>query len=121
MLGTIGSDARPHLVPFTFALDGDVLYSAVDSKPKSSRTLRRLANIRRDPRVTVLVEHYDDDWSRLWWCRLEGSARVVDDGPDAERAAELLTNKYPRYRADPPDGPWIVVSVRSLAGWTATA
>ena len=121
ILGTIGSDGRPHLVPFTFALDGDVLYSAVDSKPKSSRVLRRLENIRRDPRVTVLVEHYDDDWSRLWWCRLDGSARVLEGGPEIHTARELLAAKYSQYAGTPLDGPLIAVSIGSVTGWTASA
>ena len=121
ILATIGSDGRPHLVPFTFALDGDVLYSAIDAKPKSTRALKRLDNIRRDPRVAILVEQYEDDWSRLWWCRLEGTARVLDGGTEAERGAELLASKYPQYHSQTPKGPWIVMSVEAVAGWTASA
>jgi PPOX class probable F420-dependent enzyme len=108
-------------VPFTFALDEDVIYSAIDAKPKSTRALKRLDNIRRDPRVTVLVDHYDDDWSRLWWCRLEGGARVLEDDAEIDRGRDLLVAKYPPYRSRPPAGPWIVVSVQALAGWASSA
>ncbi len=110
-----------HLVPITFALDGDVIYSAIDHKPKTTRSLRRLENIRRDPRVTILAEHYEDDWSRLWWCRIEGSARVVTEARDMERGRELLAAKYPQYATQQPMGPWIVVSLEHLTGWAASA
>src|SRR4051794_4921374 len=74
----------PHIVPICFALDGDTIWSAVDAKPKRTRALRRLENIARDPRVSVLTDHYDDsDWSRLWWARADGTATVHDDAPAA--------------------------------------
>ncbi len=115
-LATVGADGRPHVVPICFALDGDTLYTAVDSKPKSTRRLRRLANIEANPAVEIVIDHYDEDWSRLWWVRLSGRARVVEH--DA-RALELLRAKYPQYRADPPPGPYIVVSVASRHEWHA--
>src|SRR5204862_1297005 len=79
-LATTDPDGRPHLVPIVFALDGDTLYTAVDRKPKRSARLRRVENARARPDVTVLVDHYDEDWERLWWIRLRGRARVLDDG-----------------------------------------
>ena len=81
-LATIGADGRPHLVPICFALEGDVLYSAVDEKPKRSKRLQRLENIRNRPDVAVLVDHYDEDWERLWWVRLEGTASVLEGGSE---------------------------------------
>jgi PPOX class probable F420-dependent enzyme len=119
-LATTGPDGRPHLVPIVFALEGDTLYSAVDRKPKRSRTLRRIENARVRPDVTVLVDHYDDDWSRLWWIRLRGRARVLDEGEERERALELLAEKYTQYRADPPDGPVLAVDVVETRAWSAT-
>ena len=98
-----------------------MIYSAVDHKPKSTRSLKRLDNIQRDARVTVLVEHYENDWTQLWWCRIEGSARVVTEGTDVDRARELLAAKYAQYRSQPPTGPWIVIAVEALAGWASTA
>src|SRR6187397_2768867 len=84
-LATIGPDSRPHLVPIVFVVVDDVVWSAVDSKPKSTRALRRLDNIRSHPRVSVLVDHYDDDWTSLWWVRIDGDAQVV--GHESAEAA----------------------------------
>jgi PPOX class probable F420-dependent enzyme len=118
-LATTDPDGRPHLVPIVFALDGDTLYSAVDAKPKRSKTLRRIENARERPEVTILVDHYDDDWSRLWWIRLRGRARVLDDGPEAERALALLREKYPQYRDEPPGRPVLAVDVTEVREWSA--
>jgi PPOX class probable F420-dependent enzyme len=119
-LATIDSNGRPHLVPVCFALDGETFYSAVDQKPKTTTRLRRLDNIREHPEVAVLIDHYEDDWSRLWWVRLRGRARVVDGGPDHERGVTLLGKKYEQYRTAPPTGPLIVVSVDEWRGWSAS-
>jgi PPOX class probable F420-dependent enzyme len=118
-LATLDADGRPHLVPITFALAGDTLYSAVDAKPKRSRTLRRIENARRRPDVTVLVDHYDDDWARLWWVRLRGRARVLDNGDEAERALALLQAKYEQYRRSPPSLPVLAVDIDEWRGWSA--
>jgi PPOX class probable F420-dependent enzyme len=118
-LATIDPDGRPHLVPITFALAGDVLYSAVDSKPKRSRRLRRIENARARPEVTVLVDCYEEDWSRLWWLRLRGTARVLDRGDEFDRALSLLGDKYEQYRANPPGGPVLAVDVTERREWAA--
>jgi PPOX class probable F420-dependent enzyme len=118
-LATTDPDGRPHLVPIVFALDGDTLYSAVDRKPKRSSRLQRIENARARPDVTILVDHYEEDWSRLWWIRLRGRARVLDDGPERERALALLAAKYPQYRAEPPDGPVLAVDVTEVREWRA--
>jgi len=119
-LATNDPDGRPHLVPIVFALDGETLYSAVDEKPKRSRTLRRIENARARPDVTVLVDHYEDDWRRLWWVRLRGRARVLDDGDEAERALRLLTERYDQYREQPPRPPVLAVDIVEWRGWEAT-
>jgi PPOX class probable F420-dependent enzyme len=118
-LATTDPDGRPHLVPIVFALDGDTLYSAVDRKPKRSSKLRRIENSRARPDVTILVDHYDEDWSGLWWIRLRGRARVLDDGDERERALALLAEKYPQYRTEPPDGPVLAVDVTEIRDWRA--
>ena len=115
-LATVGADGRPHVVPICFALDGDTLYTAVDEKPKSTRKLRRLANIEANPWVEVVIDHWDEDWSRLWWVRLAGAARIVER--DA-RAVELLQAKYEQYRATPPEGPFVVVTILRRSEWRA--
>jgi PPOX class probable F420-dependent enzyme len=119
-LATLDPDGRPHLVPIVFALDGDTLYTAVDSKPKSSRSLRRIENARRNPEVTALVDHYDEDWTRLWWVRVRARARVLDGGREAERALALLTERYPQYRNAPPGLPVLALDVEEWRGWSAT-
>jgi PPOX class probable F420-dependent enzyme len=119
-LATTDPDGRPHLVPIVFALEGDTLYSAVDRKPKRSRRLRRIENARERPDVTVLIDHYDDDWGRLWWIRLRGRARVLDGGEEHDRALALLAEKYPQYRAEPPGGPVLAVDVVEVRTWSAT-
>ena len=116
-LATTDPDGRPHLVPIVFALDGDTLYSAVDQKPKRSRTLRRIENTRVRPDVTILVDHYEEDWTRLWWIRIRGRARVLDDGDERERALGLLRAKYPQYRDEPPVGPVLAVDLTEVRQW----
>jgi PPOX class probable F420-dependent enzyme len=118
-LATVDADGRPHLVPICFAVDGESLYSAVDEKPKRSRQLKRLANIRGNPGVSLIVDHYEEDWSRLWWVRVDGTAEVLEDGPEVERALALLGAKYEQYRAQPPRGPVIVVEIETWRGWNA--
>ncbi len=118
-LATTDPDGRPHLVPIVFALAGDTLYTAVDSKPKRSRTLRRIENARTRPEVTILVDHYDEQWDRLWWIRLRGRARVLDEGAEHGRALALLREKYPQYRDDPPTGPVLAVDVTETREWSA--
>jgi PPOX class probable F420-dependent enzyme len=119
-LATTDPDGRPHLVPIVFAVDGETLYSAVDRKPKRSRRLRRIENARARPDVTVLVDHYEEDWSRLWWTRLRGRARVLDGGDEHDRALELLAEKYPQYRSAPPGGPVLAVDVAEVRTWSAS-
>jgi PPOX class probable F420-dependent enzyme len=121
ILGTLNDDGGVDLVPVTFALAGpDTLVTAVDHKPKRTTALRRLDNARRRPGVTLIVDHYEDDWSALWWVRLRGSARVVDGGPEREAAAAALEARYPQYAGRPPAGPAIVVTIRSWRGWSAS-
>jgi len=118
-LATIDPDGRPHLVPIVFALDGETLYTAVDAKPKRSRRLRHIENARERPDVVVLVDHYEHDWTRLWWVRLRGRARVLDDGDEAARALRLLSEKYQQYRRERPGLPVLAVDLRDWRGWDA--
>ena len=120
-LATIDPDGRPHLVPIVFVLDGQTLYSAVDAKPKRSRRLRRIANARERSDVTVLVDHYEDDWGRLWWVSLRGRARVLDAGEEAERALRLLVDKYEHYRRETPGRPVLAVDILEWRSWDASA
>jgi PPOX class probable F420-dependent enzyme len=102
-----------------FVLDGDTVWLTVDEKPKRHRRLQRLVNVRAEPRVSLLVDVYDEDWSRLWWVRADGHARIVHDGPLLEAALDRLVNKYPQEREHPPGGPALAVEVERWRGWSA--
>ena len=116
-LATAGADGRPHLVPICFAVAGDTVYSAVDDvKPKATMRLRRLANVAANPAVSLLADHYDEDWSALWWVRADGQGRVLEDAP---AAIALLAERYEQYRAAPPAGPVLAVEVERWIGWSA--
>ncbi len=117
-LATIDDDGRPHLVPIVFALERDILYSAVDLKPKRTTTLRRVENARRRPDVTVLVDEYLDDWTRLWWVRLRGRARVLDGGIEAQAAIAALVARYEQYRDAPPHVPVLAIEIEEWSGWS---
>jgi PPOX class probable F420-dependent enzyme len=118
-LATLGAEGRPHLVPICFVLESETLYTAVDEKPKRSKQLQRLANIRRNPEVSVLVDHYEEDWTRLWWVRLDGTARVLEEGPERRGALELLGAKYEQYRAEPLSGAVIAVHIERWRAWSS--
>lgn len=121
-LATVDAAGRPHLVPLVFAVDGDTVYTAVDHKPKRGTTLRRVTNLRANPNAALLVDHYDDDWTRLWWVRADGAGRVLDPDDDETRhARSLLAKRYPQYLAQPPTGLMIAIDVTRWTGWSATA
>jgi PPOX class probable F420-dependent enzyme len=119
-LATVGADGRPHIVPICFALDEQTLYFTVDSKPKQSTNLKRLRNIAANPAISVLVDHYEADWDKLWWVRLDGVARVVADDGEVKKALRLLAARYSQYRATTPAGPVVAVAVAGMTGWSAT-
>ena len=119
-LATVRSDGRPHVVPICFVVIEDVVYSAVDDKPKRHRHLQRISNVTATGAASLLIDEYDEDWSRLWWVRLDGRARVVDDTAEAERAIRSLCDKYSQYRDQPPSGPVLALDVERWVGWSAT-
>jgi PPOX class probable F420-dependent enzyme len=118
-LATTGADGQPHLVPCTFALDdSERIVIGIDSKPKSSPNLRRLRNIAENPRVSLLADHYSDDWTELWWARADGVATVERSGVEHTERWRLLRAKYPQYEGQILDGPVIAVRVTSWSGWS---
>jgi PPOX class probable F420-dependent enzyme len=116
-LATVTSVGRPHLVPCCFVLFGDVVYSAVDAKPKSTLALRRLANLRSNPHASLLVDHYSDDWSTLWWVRVDGDGRVVERGAEHDDAIARLAQKYPVYAVESPPGAVIAIDLQGWRAW----
>ena len=115
-LATADPNGRPHVVPVTFAVREDLIVTPIDHKPKSTKELKRLRNIEQNPNVALLADHYDDDWSHLWWARADGVADITDavDCPDLVAA---LTAKYQQYRQYPPAAELIVIHVRRWSGW----
>jgi PPOX class probable F420-dependent enzyme len=117
-VGTLDEDGRVHLVPVVFAVDGDTLYSTSDAGP---RPVKRVRNLERDPRVTVLVDVYDEDWPTVWWVRVRGTGRTVETESERDRAWRLLREKYPQYERTPPSvegaRPMMAVDVEDWSGW----
>lgn len=116
-LATVDTRGSPHIVVTTFALSGAKVYLVVDEKPKTTRDLKRLRNIRANPAVALLADHYDEDWTKLWWVRADGRAVIVEDAGVAADAIDLLADRYPQYRASRPRGPVIAVTVDTWTGW----
>jgi PPOX class probable F420-dependent enzyme len=120
-LATLRADGTPALVPIVFAMVGETVVAAVDAKAKQTRELARLRHVARDPRVTVLVDHYEEDWQRLWWVRAEGAGRVVASGSERDEVIASLRAKYPQYEGlDGPFGDAIIVEVARWMGWSAS-
>ena len=119
-LATADAGGIPHVVPCVMAVEGDTVYSAVDAKPKRSRRLKRLANIRANPNAEMVADHYSEDWRELWWVRVGGSARILEGGSEFDRALSLLAAKYAQYSEDPPAGPVIALDVVRWSAWEAS-
>ena len=117
VLSTVTAEGRPHSVPCCFVLTGDVVYSAVDAKPKSTLALRRLDNLAANPAACLLVDCYEDDWSQLWWIRVDGTARVLVDGDERDHALDLLAAKYHQYQETRPPGPVIAIDISDWRSW----
>ena len=118
-LATADAGGRPHIVPITFAVDGQHLYFAVDAKPKRTTDLRRIRNIQANSRVSVLVDEYSEDWGGLWWVRVDGQARVLEIHTEIQQALDLLALRYAQYRQMRPPGPVVAISIDRMTGWAA--
>jgi len=118
-LATVDPRGRPHVVPITFAMDGDTIYFAVDAKPKRTTNLQRLRNIAANPAVSVLADHYEEDWRRLWWVRADGTARIAGDPVASRHGLDLLVARYPQYIEALPPGPVVAITIDRITGWAA--
>ena len=118
-LATVRTDGRPHLVPIVFAVDGDLIYSIADPKPKRGLDLLRHRNITRQPGVSLLVDEYHEPWKGIWWVRADGTARVVNHGPERDAAIASLQAKYSDYATwTTPFGAATVITVERWSSWT---
>lgn len=121
-LATAGANGEPHAVPVCYAVDGDRVYSVIDEKPKRTRRLRRVRNIEERGRATLIVDRYDEDWSRLGWVMLRASATIVEPGEEHARALQLLRERYPQYEAMAlDDAPLLRLDVDRATEWWAGA
>ncbi len=120
-LATADANGRPHVIPFCFVCDGGIIYSVLDAKPKSAdlKSLRRVRNILENPRVSVLIDHYEADWSRLWYLLVQGRAELLEPCPEQAAAVSLLRGKYQQYRRmDLEDSPVIKITPDRATGWS---
>ena len=115
-LATVTPDGRPHVVPVCFALHDGRIFTAVDAKPKATRALQRLENVRAHGSASLLVDHYDDDWTKLWWVRVDGAATIEE----SEAGLDALAAKYAQYRAQRPAGPLIAIAPENWRTWIAS-
>jgi PPOX class probable F420-dependent enzyme len=124
-LATLTPEGTPHVVPFVFVVkeqDSAIrLYWMVDEKPKRSKELQRLRNIEHQPAVELVVDEYEEDWSRLWWVRARGSARVVVEADERDAALGLLRGKYPQYESTDDPGLVVAIEVEAITGWESKA
>ena len=119
-LATVRPDGRPHVVVCCFAVQDDRVWTAIDDKPKSGAPLQRLENVRAHPYASLLVDHYEEDWERLWWVRVDGAAAVLEDSnEEKDRAIAALTARYPQYKRARPGGPVIAIAIERVSGWSA--
>jgi len=117
-LATVRPDGRPHIVPVVFALVENMIFTAVDAKPKRTTRLQRLANIEHEPRCSLLVDHYENDWSKLWWVRADGEAAVVEPA-EAGKGLSALVARHAQYRQTALSGPLLGIRILQWSGWSA--
>lgn len=116
-LGTVSARGRPHVVPCCFVLDGSTLFTAVDAKPKSTRRLQRIRDLEANPSASLIVDHYEDDWTRLWWVRVDVTGRIMEPGAEHDRALDRLAEKYAQYRQHRPPGPVLALDIDGWRAW----
>ena len=122
-LATADANGRPHVIPVCFSYDGQYIYSVLDAKPKrgSLTGLRRVRNILANPQVSLVIDHYDEDWTRLWYLLVQGRAELVEDGPEPPAAIAMLREKYAQYRDMQLDGnPVIKITPERVTGWSGS-
>jgi PPOX class probable F420-dependent enzyme len=117
-LTTVSREGQPHIVPVTFALVQKAVAIGIDEKPKATNKLRRVRNILECPRVALLWDRYDEDWSKLWWVRADGTASVTESGPLWQDAWAALNAKYEQYEGREHQGAVILVTVDKWSGWS---
>lgn len=119
-LVTVRPNGRPHIVPVTYALVGNSVVTMIDHKPKTTDRLQRLINIENNPVATLMSDHYSEDWTALWWVRVDGEASIHVGDQIWEESAAALRAKYGQYAENSPRGPALVISVDRVTSWEST-
>jgi len=121
-LATSDTEGRPHVIPFCYVYDGEIIYSVLDAKPKTTplRQLRRVRNILANPNVSVVIDHYEEDWLRLHYVLISGVATLLDSGDEWSEAITMLREKYPQYRQMGLDeSPVIKITPERFSPWSS--
>ena len=123
-LATTDVHAQPHLVPVVFVRMDEDIFICIDEKPKKHRFLKRLANIKANPKISLLVDNYDDNWQELRWVRVDGTAVLLENTDESrvvfESVISTLRDKYPQYQTmDLSRGPLIRITINAIASWQA--
>ena len=118
-LASADNTGVPHVVVVTYAVVTDNVVTAIDHKPKTTRSLKRLRNISENENVSFLVDHYEDDWDRLWWVRVDGPASIIKRGELFDISVDALVDKYPQYKDHRPKGPVIAIETADVSWWSA--
>ena len=116
-LATVTPDGTPHVVPVTFALVGNEIVTAIDHKPKRTRRLQRLVNVENNPQVSMITDHYSEDWDRLWWVRVDGRMDIRESEQVDGLLRDALVGKYPAYQRQPPAGPHLILQIEKVKWW----
>src|ERR1700738_2613327 len=117
-LATANARGIPHVVPVCFAVVGDSAYITIDEKPKGAAPLKRVRNILENPAVALVVDRYDEDWTRLGWVMLRGRAEILRAGTEHDHAQELLRSRYRQLAAmQIADRPVIAVRLERVKSW----
>jgi PPOX class probable F420-dependent enzyme len=118
-LGLLDESDLPRVLPITFAEWDGGLWSAIDQKPKSAAEPARLRRLRRRPQAALLIDLYDDDWSRLAWVELRGHVTVFEP-EEARDALDALVARYEQYRSEPPNGPFLRLTPERVSCWRSS-
>jgi coenzyme F420-0:L-glutamate ligase/coenzyme F420-1:gamma-L-glutamate ligase len=119
-LATADSSGQPHVIPIVFAADGEKIYTPLDKKPKRMppNQLKRVRNLVENPRLAFVVDHYEEDWSKLAWMLVKGTGELVENGEAYEVGVRLLEEKYPQYKRMPlKNQPLIVITPFDITSW----
>ena len=119
-LATATPQGDPHVVAVTFAMTGETVVTMIDHKPKKTSRLQRLVNLETHPKASLLVDHYVEDWSALWWVRIDGPVSLETEGANWEAGRTALADKYHQYRQRPPRGTAIMIAIDRVTWWAST-